>query len=168
MKNIVFGVLKVMLAMVVSFGFTSCLKEDNVSKPTVNNIQMFMTDVNGNDSLITEVFSGSKIKFVVTTDADMVSVWPGGIRNVMKKKNSTQDSIDMFGHPVLEASDSYDDYGLVKARGLNTSLGDTGWYVFYTYPNAGDFDLTILATNHGYDGPELKRTVYDAGTIKVK
>lgn len=168
MKRIVFGVLRIMLIAVVSSSFTSCLKEDNVSKPVVSDIQLFMTDVNGNDSLITEVFSGSKIKFVVTTDADMVSVWPGGVRKVMKKQNSTQDSIDMYGHPVLEASDHYDDYGLVKARGLNTSLGDTGWYVFYTYPAAGEFNLTILATNHGYDGPELKRTVYDGGTISVK
>jgi hypothetical protein len=99
----------------------------------------------------------------------MISIWPGGIRTIMKMKNSTVDSIDMFNHPVLIKSDCYSDYGLVKAQGLTKTLqADGGWYASYTYPTSGEFDLTIVATNHGYDGPDLKRIIYEPGKVTVK
>lgn len=165
MKNIIY---KIVLALTVPFFLTSCLKEDNVTVPVISDIQTYMTDINGKDSLITEIFRGKKIKIVVYTKADMVSIWPGGIRTIMKKKDGVTDSIDMFNHPVLVASDCYSDYGLVKARGLTTTVTEGGWYAFYTYPSAGSFDLTVVATNHGYDGPDLKRVVYEAGKVNVK
>jgi hypothetical protein len=164
MKNTSYILL---LIFAVSFTNISCLREDTVSDPVISGVKMYMTDKNNKDSLITTVFKGSRIKFVVETKADMVSVWPAGVRTVMKTKSGA-DSLDMFKHPVLEVSDSYADYGLVKARGLNTTVGDNGWYVFYTYPNAGDYDLTIVATNHGYDGPELRRIIHQAGKISVR
>ncbi len=156
------------LAFAVTLFLSSCLKEDNVSDPVVSGTEMYMTDVNGKDSLITEIIKGQKIKIVVLTDADMISVWPGGERRIMKKKNSTVDSVDMFDHPMLIASNYYSDYGLVGAKGLNTTLTEGGWYAFYTYPAEGQFDLTVVATNHGYDGPELRRVIYEAGTITVR
>ena len=156
------------LVLAVPMFITSCLKEDNVSAPAVTSTSMFMTDKEGKDSLITEIFKGKKIKIVVYTHADMVSIWPGGVRTIMKKKNSTQDSIDMFNHPVLTNSDNYSDYGLVKAKGLTTTVMTDGWYAFYTYATAGEFDLTVVATNHGYDGPDLQRVIYEAGKITVK
>jgi hypothetical protein len=146
----------------------SCLKEDNVTDPVITDVKMFMTDKSGKDSLISEILEDKKIKIVVYTRADMVSIWPGGVRTIMKKKNSTQDSIDMFNNPVLVASDCYSDYGLVKARGLTTTVTEGGWYAFYTYANTGNYDLTIVATNHGYDGPDLRRVVYAAGKMSVK
>lgn len=155
------------VSMVVSLFSVSCLKEDNISNPTVNDVQLFVVDNDGNESPVTTVKKDQEIKIFVATNADMVAVWPGGIRKTIKKKNSTQDSVDMYGHPMLEVSDNYEDYGLVKARGLNTTLGDSGWYVFYTYPDVGEFNLTIVATNHGYDGPNLRKVIYNAGTIKV-
>lgn len=156
------------LALAVTLFLPSCLKEDNVSDPVVSGTEMYMTDVNGKDSLITEIFNGENIKIVVYTDANMVSVWPGGIRTIMKKKNSTVDSIDMFDHPVLVTSNCFSDYGLVGARGLTTTVTEGGWYAFYTYPTAGEFDLTVVATNHGYDGPDLRRIIYEAGKVTVK
>ena len=148
--------------------FISCLKEDNVKSPTVTAVKMYMTDVNGKDSLISEIPKEKSIKIVVETDADMVSIWPSGVRTIMKKMNSTADSIDMFNHPVLVASDSYVDYGLVKAKGLTTTVTEGGWYAFYTYTVAGDFDLTVVATNHGYDSPDLRKIVYEAGKVTVR
>jgi hypothetical protein len=166
MKKIIYSMIT---ALVVSLLMTACLKEDNVEYPAVTGTEMYMADVSGKDSLITEVFFGKKIKIVVYTDADMVSIWPGGIRTIMKMKNSTVDSVDMFDHPVLVKSDCYVDYGLVKAQGLATTLQeDGGWYASYTYPAAGEFDLTIVATNHGYDGPDLKRVVYEPGKVTVR
>ena len=163
-KNILIFGLSILLLL------SSCLKEDDVSDPVVTGFEMSMVDAEGNDSIITQVISGNKIKITVITDADMVAIWPGGRREVMKKVNTTVDSTDMFGHPVLVVSDNYSDYGLVKARGLTTTLADGGdaWYASYIYPDAGSFDLTILATNHGYDGPELRRTIYNGGSISVQ
>lgn len=148
--------------------FSSCLKEDNVSELVIKDVKLFMKDVRQQDSLVTTVTKGNEVKIVVYTDADMVSVWPGGIREVMKKTNGLADSIDMFNHPVLVVSDSYSDYGLVKARGLNTTVQNDGWYVSYVYPNAGQFDLIMVAGNHGYDGPHVKQLVHKAGKITVK
>ena len=165
MKKIVY--ILILLLAVPSF-LISCLKEDNVTDPVVSDIKTFMTGKDGKDSLITEIFKGKKIKFVVYTDANIISIWPGGIRTIMQTKITKVDSIDMFNHPVLVASDVYADYGLVKAKGLTTTVTEGGWYAFYTYPNAGSFDLTIVATNHGYDGPDLRRVIYEAGTIIVQ
>jgi len=146
----------------------SCLKEDNVTDPVISDVKMYMTDKGGKDSLITEILKGKKIKIVVYTDANMISIWPGGVRTIMKKKNSTVDSIDMFNNPVLIASDCYTDYGLVKAKGLTTTVTEGGWYAFYTYAAIGNYDMTIVATNHGYDGPDLRRVIYQVGTMNVK
>lgn len=165
MKNIKYIILLVIAA---PFFFSSCLKEDNISDPVINDIKMYMTDIDGKDSLINEVFRGKKLKIVVYTKADMVSLWPGGVRTIMKKKDGVTDSVDMFNHPVLVASDCFSDYGLVKARGLTTTVTEGGWYSFYTYPSVGDCDLTIVATNHGYDGPDLRRVIHEAGKINVK
>jgi hypothetical protein len=163
---------KIIYILILAFTFplflASCLKEDNVSNPTVTGTEMYMADKQGKDSLITEVFRGRKIKIVVYTDANMVSIWPGSIRTIMKKKDGVTDSIDMFNNPVLVVSDYYSDYGLVKARGLTTTMTEGGWYAFYTYPAAGEFGLTIVATNHGYDGPDLKRVIHEAGNITVQ
>jgi putative cell wall-binding protein len=165
MKKII-SILIMVLAVALSL--TSCLKEDNVKDPVVTGHEMFMTALDGKDSLITEIFHGKEIKIVVYTGADMVAIWPGAIREVMKKNNSTVDSVDMFNHDVLVVSDYFSDYGLVKARGLSTTLTEGGWYAFYTYPEAGDFDLIVVATNHGYNGPDLRRIIHDAGNVTVK
>lgn len=158
----------IILAFTVSLFLQSCLKEDNVSDPVVSGIEMYMTDLDGKDSLITHVFKGKKIKIVVLTDADMIAIWPGGLRTIMKTKITKVDSIDMFNHPVLVTSNLYSDYGLVGAKGLTTTLTEGGWYAFYTYPNTGAFDLTVVATNHGYEGPDLRRVIYEAGKITVE
>lgn len=153
---------------------TSCLREDNIGTPSLKEIRLYMTDVTGKDSLVTEVKKGMPVKIVVDTDADMCSVWPGGIREIMKKKVSPDggqtfpDSIDMFNNPVLVRSDLYSDYGLVGARGLKTALSDGGWYCSYTYPNVGSFDLVVVITNHGYQDANFKPAVIEYGKVDVK
>jgi hypothetical protein len=165
MKKIIYIII---LVLAIPLFLTSCLKEDNTKAPVVSGTAMFMTDKLGKDSLITEIFKGKKIKIVVYTDANMVAIWPSAVRTIMKKKDGVTDSIDMFNHPVLTASNYYSDYGLVKAQGLATTVIGGGWYAFYTYPVAGSFDLVVVATNHGYDGPDLKRVIYEAGKVIVK
>jgi len=166
MKKIIYIFI---LALIVSLFATSCLKEDNVKDPVVNDVKFYMADIDGKDSLITEITHGKALKIVVYSDADIITIWPSAIRTIMKKKDGVTDSVDMFGHDMLVKSDYYSDYGLVKAKGLTTSLqADGGWYASYTYPTAGSFNMTVVATNHGYDGPELHRVIYQAGAITIK
>ncbi|HLT05904.1 MAG TPA: hypothetical protein VK014_00165 [Cyclobacteriaceae bacterium] len=164
MKKIKYSTI---LGLLTPFIFLSCLQEDNVPAPTVSAVKMYMSDIDGNDSLITQPTANKAFRFVVETDADIATVWPGGERRIMKKKNTETDSIDMFGNPVLIVSDYYSDYGLVKARGFKTALGETGWYTSYTYKTAGEFDVTIVVTNHGYQSADYKQVAYDAGKVTV-
>jgi len=164
MKKIKYSIL---MGLVTPFIFFSCLKEDIVPTPFVNDVKMYMSDIEGNDSLITQPTARRPIKFVVETDADIATIWPGGERRILKRKNTEMDSIDMFGNPVLIVSDHYKDHGLVKARGFTTALGETGWYAAYTYKTPGEFDVTIIATNHGYQGPDFKQIVHEAGKVTV-
>jgi hypothetical protein len=155
------------IAFSILLFITSCLKEDIIGDPQITDFKIYMEDIDGNDSLITEIFAGKTIKIAVYTDADMVSIWPGGIRQVQSKLNSDNDSIDMFGNPVLKESDWFGDYGLVGARGYKTTAREGGWHTSYRYPSAGQFDLTIVATNHGYAGFDLKQVIEEA-VITVK
>jgi len=156
MKNIARIIIIIGLAFPIFF--ISCLEEDIVENPVINDVRMYRETAEG-DVLLTEIVAKQKIKILVDTNADIITIWPGGIRNIMKKANSTADSTDMFGNPVLIASDHFSDYGLTKASGLKTTLSDAGWYATYTYPNAGTYTLTVVATNHGYDGPDFRREV---------
>ncbi len=171
MKKIIYFIT---LGMFVSLSLVSCLKEDTVSAPTVNEVQMYMTAKNGKDSLVTQATKGKPVKFVVLTKADVCSVWPAGDRQIMKKKKSLDggvtfpDSIDAYNHPVMKVSDSYIDYGLVGAKGLKTSQMAGGWYCTYTYKTVGTYDLTVVVTNHGYEGPDSQQVVVPSGKITVK
>lgn len=171
MKKIIYFIA---LGMFASLSLVSCLKEDSVDTPTVNEVKMYMTDKSGKDSLITQPTKGKPMRFVVITRADICSVWPGGDRQIIKKKVSLDggvtyaDSIDMFSHPVLKVSDLYLDYGLVGAKGLKTAQNAEGWYCTYTYKTAGTFDLSIVVTNHGYNGPDYSQVVVPEGKITVK
>lgn len=171
MKNIKYLLV---LVIVLPLFVASCLKEDSIPVPKVNSVKMYVAGKDGKDSLVTEAIKGKSIKFVVETDADICTVWPGGLRVIMKKKDGVTDSLDMFNHPVLKAgsngigSDSYTDYGLVGARGYKTSQSPSGWYCSYTYPNTGEFNLTLVITNHGYQSPDYKQTIVESGKITVK
>jgi len=165
MKNIKY--LSV-LVLTVPFLVASCLKEDFISAPSVSSVNMFMTAKDGKDSLVTEAVKGKTIKFVVETEADICTVWPGGIRNILKMNGTTTDSLDMFGHPVLISSDCYIDYGLVGARGFKGTQTPGGWYVSYRYPIVGEFDLTLVITNHGYNSPDYKQVIIPYGKVTVK
>lgn len=154
--------------MIISLSAGSCLKEDFVLDPSLNSLTMYMLDVNGKDSLVTEISKGITVKFMIETEAEVCSVWPGGVRSIMKKIGTTIDSLDMFNHPVLRNSDCYSDYGLVGARGYKGTQTAGGWYVSYKYQQSGSFDMTIVLTNHGYQNPDYRQVVIPYGKITVK
>lgn len=165
MKNIKYLLV---LVLTVPFFVASCLKEDYISEPSVNSVKMYMTGTDGKDYLVTEALKGKTVKFVVETDAEICTIWPGGVRTIMKKKGTTIDSLDMFNHPLLISSDCYSDYGLVGARGFKGTQTTGGWYVSYKYPNVGEFDLTLVITNHGYQSSDYKQVIIPYGKVTVK
>lgn len=171
MKNIV---PKIFLGLFVGLSLASCLKEDIVVAPALKGVKFYITGANGKDSLVPQPVKGKSVKIVVDSDADMCSVWPGGTREIMKKKVSPDggktfpDSVDMFNHPVLVKSDLYSDYGLVGAKGLKTTLSSEGWYCTYTYPKAGEFNLVVVVTNHGYNTNNFKPAVVEVSKLQVK
>ncbi len=166
MKDIV---TKLIFGFVLIAAVSSCIKEDVAPIPSMEGIKIYMTDITGADSLVTEVVEGSVVKFVVASDADMCAVWPGGTRNIMKKKGSPDvDSLDMFNNPVLVVSDQFSDYGLVGARGMKTTLSPDGWYCTYTYPKAGQFDMVVVVTNHGYNNDNFQQVIHELGKITVR
>ena len=155
------------LVLTVPFLVDSCLKEDFIPAPSLNSVDMYMTAKDGKDSLVSEAVKGKTIKFVVETESDFCTVWPGGVRTIIKKKGTAIDSLDMFGHPVLKSSDCYSDYGLVGARGFKGTQTTGGWYVSYKYPNTGEFELTVILTNHGYNSPDYKQVIIPSGKVTV-
>ncbi len=165
MKNIRYVFV---LVLIVPFSVASCLKEDIIPVPSVNSVKMYMTGIDSKDSLVTEAVKGKTIKFVVETEAEICTIWPGGVRTIMKKKGTTIDSLDMFNHPVLISSDCYIDYGLVGARGFKGTQTAGGWYVSYKYSKAGEFDLTLVVTNHGYNSTDYKQVIIPSGKVTVK
>ena len=48
----------------------SCLMEDNVKNPVVDDVKFFMTNADLKDSLITQIFNDNQIKISIYTDAD--------------------------------------------------------------------------------------------------
>jgi hypothetical protein len=165
MKN-----LKYLLVLVITVPFfvASCLKEDYISAPSVNSVKMYMTGTDGKDYLVTEAVKGKTVKFVVETNAEICTIWPGGVRTIMKKKGTTIDSLDILNHPVLISSDCFSDYGLVGARGFKGTQTAGGWYVSYKYLNVGEFDLTLIITNHGYKSSDYKQVIIPYGKVTVK
>jgi hypothetical protein len=162
-KNIIPWLLLSILPLLM----ISCLKEDFIPDPSLKSVSFYMTSIDGKDSLITQIKSGKTIKIIAKTDAEICSMWPGGVRTIRKMKGTTIDSLDMFNHPVLISSDCYSDYGLVGARGLKGTQTKGGWYVSYKYNTPGEFDLTIVLTNHGFKGPDYRKVVVPYGKVTV-
>ncbi|RHJ90207.1 hypothetical protein DW095_13730 [Bacteroides sp. AM07-16] len=147
-----------MFIFLVGTMMSSCLNEDDVKAPKVHSLKFYT--INENKEFIEELNPVSGITYTigVDTDADICSLWPGGIRQIVKKVGTDIDSTDVNGNVVLSKSDCYKDYGLLKAQGLKTSLNSTiGWTATYQYPQSGEFEFTVVVTNHGYDSPDYKQ-----------
>jgi len=166
MKKTIFGVIALIIATIT---FQSCLKEDNVTNPTVESVKFYTVDASGKFTEATDIKAGNTYTIGVKTTADICTVWPGGERLVMKKKGTTNDSLDINNKQVLIKSNCYSDDGLLKARGLTTSLNSTikGWVITYKYPAAGQFSLTVVVTNYPYDSSNYNQVVFDAGKVTV-
>jgi hypothetical protein len=142
--------------------FSSCQNE-KTSDPVFNGLKITSYET-GAEIDPANVPVGKQIKIFVNTDADICVLWPGGKRNVLKSKvNIANDSIDTYGHVVLnglKASDDYRDYSLLGAQGLTTSGSKySGYSNTYSYPLAGTYSMAILLSNYGISGSEYSRIV---------
>ncbi len=142
--------------------FVSCLKEE-IPSPTVSGITFYVLNADNKYVEVPNPVAGIRYTIGVASEADIVSIWPGGNRETIKNV-AGKDSIDINGNVVLKSSDYYSDYGLLKARGLTTSLHDEiGWNAAYKYSAPGNYKITIVATNHGYDSADYDQQVFEFG-----
>ena len=140
--------------------FVSCLKEE-IPAPTVKGITFYVLNEENKYVEVPTLVAGTRYTIGVDSDADIISVWPGGKRQI-RKNVAGADSTDINGNVVLIASDHYIDYGLLGARGLTTGLHDEiGWNAAYTYSTPGNYKITIVATNHGYDSNSYDQRIFD-------
>lgn len=148
------------LMFALSFLFVSCLKEE-IPSPTVNGITFYLLNEDNKYVEVPAPVAGIRYAIGVDSEADIVSVWPGGIRQTIKNVAGA-DSTDINGNVVLKTSDHYIDYGLLNARGLTTSLHDEiGWNAAYKYSAPGTYKITIVATNHGYDSNSYDQRIFE-------
>lgn len=149
------------LALVfLSVAFVSCLKEE-IGSPVVEGVKFYTIDENNKYQEVTNPQSGTTYTVAVDSEADIIVIWPGGERETMKKAGTVADSTDINGNVVLAKSNYYSDYGLLRAKGLKTNLNkEIGWAALYKYPQAGTFNLTVIATNHGYDSSDYDQRVF--------
>ncbi len=146
--------------LLLSAAFVSCLKEE-IGAPVVEGVKFYTLNENNKYEEVTNPKSGVTYTIGVASSADIVVIWPGGERQTMKKYGTATDSTDINGNVVLAKSNYYSDYGLLRAKGLKTNLNDEiGWAALYKYPQAGTFDLTVVATNHGYDSYDYDQRVF--------
>lgn len=137
-----------------SLALVSCLKEE-IGAPVVEGVKFYTVNENNKYTEVTNPTSGVTYTVGVASSADIVVIWPGGERATIKKYGTATDSTDINGNVVLAKSNHYSDYGLLRAKGLKTNLNDQiGWAALYKYPEPGTFNLTVIATNHGYDSSD--------------
>lgn len=148
------------LMFALSFMFVSCLKEE-IPSPTVNGITFYILNEDNKYVEVPAPVAGIRYAIGVDSEADIVSVWPGGKRETIKNVAGA-DSTDINGNVVIKTSDHYIDYGLLNARGLTTSLHDEiGWNAAYKYSAPGNYKITIVATNHGYDSNSYDQRIFE-------
>ncbi|WP_372775093.1 hypothetical protein [Mangrovibacterium sp.] len=149
-----------LVLLLLSAAFVSCLKED-IAPPTVEGVKFYTLNENNKYEEVTNPIKGVSYTIAVESTADIVVIWPGGERQVMKMADNVTDSIDINGNQVLVKSNYYSDYGLLRAQGLKTNLNsEIGWATLYKYPEAGTFTLNVVATNHGYDSADYDQRVF--------
>lgn len=149
-----------MVLLLFSAVFVSCLK-DEIGAPVVEGVTFYTLNENNKYEEVINPKSGTTYTVAVASTADIVVIWPGGERATMKKYGTATDSTDINGNVVLEKSNYYSDYGLLRAQGLKTNLNsEIGWATLYKYPESGTFPLTVIATNHGYDSADYDQRVF--------
>ena len=143
-----------LVLLLLSVAFVSCLKEE-INSPVVEGVKFYVFNDENKYEEVANPKSGVYYTLGVASTADVIVIWPGGERQTMKKVGTAIDSTDINGNAVLEISNYYSDYGLLRAKGLKTSLNsEIGWSTLYKYPESGNFTLTVIATNHGYDSSD--------------
>jgi hypothetical protein len=150
----------IMILLLLSAAFVSCLKED-FPAPEVNGVKFYTLDENNVYQEVTNPKSGVTYTVAIESTADIIVIWPGGERQTMKKAGTAVDSTDINGNVVLAKSNFFSDYGLLRAKGLKTNLNsEIGWAALYKYPEPGTYSLTVVATNHGYDSSDYDQQYF--------
>lgn len=153
MKNI-----NIFLVLLFSIAIISCTEDFTTPEPILEKFAIY--ELVEEDGLITRgeeiqnPVSGTEVRIQVLTDSDIGVVWPGDYS--YKPLTGTPDSI-------LDSRNYLLHYGLPGAQGLRMTAieGRIGWYQDYKWPEPGTYDVTVVLTNHGIDGPEYNQKTFD-------
>lgn len=150
-------VMPIILMAIISF---SC-EEDEIGNPAISDVTFIEIGEDNSEQIVGSGQVGVPLTFQVTTDGDLCTLWPAGVRNILKSQlDASKDSIDVYGNVVLVASDDFQDYGLVGARGkMMTGSNARGYRFTYTYANPGTYEVVIIATKHGVSDAQYKNEI---------
>ena len=104
---------------------------------------------------ITTVPAGEAVEIEVITNADLATLWPGDFTYRPWESDSLLDSR------------SYVHYGQLGAQGVRMNATPSGFVVQYAWPEAGSYDVALVLTSHGVDGPDYNQRVYEDWTVTV-
>ena len=175
MKNFIkrkFGIIAFVAVGMMGYACT----QDEVIEPSLS-----FTMMNGSGVVIP---SGGTVKvnelvvFMPDAKAEDVVIWTGNIeREVLKAQNGT-DSVDASGNLVYKINRrrAYADYGkvyegeandVIRGQKIQYNVEDKNYNEFaYSYPEAGTYTITVIATQSGDYGDDIKR-IFDEKQITV-
>ena len=156
------------LSFAILLTLSGCF-DDSVDPPTLQELTYGTVDEAGNFSPLTQVPVGEEIVFRATSSAELLVIWPGE-RETIKAADGS-DSLDFdTGEPLFAYNNDWDDYGLFGAKGVPfDEVEEVEPYDFvarYTFRQTGTHEVRVVATNHGYNGPDYENAFFDY-TIEV-
>lgn len=104
---------------------------------------------------LTTLPAGEAVEIEVITNADLATLWPGDFTYRPWESDSLLDSR------------SYEHYGQLGAQGIRMNATPDGYVLQYTWLEAGTYDVALVLTSHGIDGPDFNKRVYEDWTVTV-
>ncbi|MEM8965348.1 MAG: hypothetical protein AAGE93_02950 [Bacteroidota bacterium] len=151
MKN--FAIKYLTAFLLISGGLLSC-KEFETPVPTVSNFTIWELTTDDNGSVVrgnpvTTVSVGEAVEVEVVGNADIATLWPGDFTYRPWESDSILDSR------------LYEHYGQLGAQGMRMNPTQDGFVLQYFWPETGTYDIVLVLTSHGIDGPTFEQREFD-------
>lgn len=142
---------------------SSCLEELEAETPRLETFTIYELIDDGSGQLVrggevTQTTAGQDVQIDVITGANLATLWPGDFS--YRPWGQTDSILD---------SRAFIHYGQLGAAGIPMSQleGAVGFTLQYAWPEAGSYDIAVVLTNHGVDGPEYKQEDFGGFSINI-